>query len=57
MKGEKAHSQPPNNGVGKRQLTVVQSSSTTNGPSFNLENIVTILIRHLALLKSDSLKI
>jgi hypothetical protein len=57
MKGVKAHSHPPNYGVEKRQLTVVQSSSTTNGPSFNLENIVTILIRHLALLKSDSLKI
>ncbi len=57
MNGEKAHSHPTNYGVEKRQLTDGQSSSTTNGPSFNLENIVTILIRHLALLKSDSLEI
>jgi hypothetical protein len=50
---KKAHSRPPNYGVEKQQLTVGQSSSTTNGPSFNLENIVKILIRHLAPLKAD----
>jgi len=40
----------------KNSLRVI-SNSTTNGPTFNLENIVTNLIGHLALLKSDSLTV
>jgi hypothetical protein len=32
-------SHPPNNEIGQRQLPYVQLCSTTNGPSFNLENI------------------
>jgi len=35
---EKAHSQRPNDGVHKRQLTVGQSCSTTSGPSYTLFN-------------------
>jgi hypothetical protein len=44
MIGEKAHNHLLNYGVEKGQLTVSQPNSTTNGPSFNLENIVAILI-------------
>jgi hypothetical protein len=36
-----ALSHPPYYGVEKRQLTVGQSCSTSNGPSFNLGNIST----------------
>jgi len=34
-----AHNHPPNNEIEQRQLPYVQLYSTTNGPSFNLENI------------------
>jgi hypothetical protein len=41
LNAEKAHSHPPNYVVEKQQLTVGQSCSTSNGPSFNLGNIST----------------
>jgi hypothetical protein len=41
LDAEREHSHPPNDGVTKRQFTVGQSCSATNGPSLNLENIST----------------